>query len=132
MSDSTRVLTWDPRGASLCIAFHRGARRRIWMLSSCGGYWHSVDLPFSLDNRDSQGRSWSETFILTEGFGTQDSIRWQLVILNGEPWDPGIQLFGTSIPLVLFRHSGFEMMHAGLHRLRSGIAFSRRVRDPVI
>ena len=132
ISDRARVLTWDPGGASLCIAFHRGARRRIWMLSSCGGYWHSVELPFSLDSRDSQGHSWSETFILTEGFGTQGSSRWQLVTLNGESWDPGIQLFSTSIPLVLFCHSGFEMMHAGLYRLRSRIAFSRRVWDPGI
>ena len=66
------------------------------------------------------------------GFGTQGSSRWQLVTLNGEPWDPGIQFFGTLIPLVRFHHLGFEMMHVGLHRLRSRIAFSRRVWDPGI
>lgn len=132
ISDSARVLTWDPGGAYLCIAFHWGARRRFWMISSCGMYWHIAELSFSLGSRDSQGHSWSETLILTEGIGTQGSSRWQLVTLNGEPWDPGIQLFDTSIPLVLFHHSGFEMMHVRLHGSKSRITFSRQVWDPSI
>ena len=65
-----RFFTWDPGGASLCIALYRGARRRVWSLSSWGGYWYIAELPSSLDSRDSQGHSGREAFILTEGIGT--------------------------------------------------------------
>ena len=70
ISNSVRVLLWDPGGASLCITFYRGTRRRVWLLSSWGGYWYIVKLPSSLDSRDSQGHSWSEAFIITEGIGS--------------------------------------------------------------
>ena len=90
ISDSARVLTWVPGGASLCIAFHRGARKRIWMLSSWGRYWYIVELPSSFDSRYSQSHSWSETLMLTEGFGSQSSRTWQLAYLYGEIWDSGV------------------------------------------
>ena len=115
ISDSMRVLTWDPGGASLCIAFYRGACWRVWSLSSWCGYWYIVELPSSLDSRDSQGHSWSEAFILIEGFGTQDNNTWQLVSLYGETWNLGIQLFDTLIPIVLFYHSEFWKVHVGVH-----------------
>ena len=73
ISNSARVLTWDPGGASLCIAFYQGAKRRVWSLLSWDGYWYTAELPSSLDSRDSQGHSWSEAFILTEGIGTHGS-----------------------------------------------------------
>lgn len=73
ISNNARILTCDPGGATLCVTFYWGARRRVWVLSSCGGYLYIVELPSSLDSRDSQGHSWSETFILTEGIGTQGS-----------------------------------------------------------
>lgn len=113
ISDSARVLTWDPGRASLCIAFYQGACWRVWLLSSWGGYWYIIELPSSLDNRDSQGHSWREAFILT--IGTQGSSTRQLVSLYGETWDPGIQLFGTLIPIVLFHHSEFGKMYAGVY-----------------
>ena len=92
---SARVLIWDPGGASLSIAFYGGARRRVFSLSSWGGYWYIVELPSSLDSRDLQGHSWSEAFTMTEGSGTWGSRTWPLVSLYGETWDPGIQLFGV-------------------------------------
>ena len=53
--------------------------------------------------------------MLTEGFGTQNRRTLQLVYLYGEVWDPGTQLFGTSIPIVLLSHSSIGMMHVWLH-----------------
>lgn len=46
------------------------------MLSSWRRYWYIVELPFSLDNRDSQDHSWREGFILAESIGTQGSSTW--------------------------------------------------------
>ena len=85
------------------------------MLSSWGRYWYIVELPSSLDSRDSRSHSWSEALMLTEDFGTQSSRTWQLVYLDVEIWNSSIQLFGTLIPIVLLSHSGFGMMHARLH-----------------
>ena len=120
ISVSARVLIWDLGGASLCL------------LSSWSGFWYIAELPLSLVSRDSQGRSWSEAFILTKGSGTRGSSTWPLVSLYGETWDPGIQLSGTLIPIVLFHHFEFRKMHARVHRLRSKTAFSRWVWDPGI
>ena len=120
ISISARVLIWDRGGASLCT------------LSSWGGYWYIAELPSSLDSRDSQGHSWSEAFFLTESSGIQGSSTGPLVSLYGETWNPGIQLSGTLIPIVLFHHSEFGNMHTGVHWLRSKTTFSRRVWDPGI